>query len=279
MDVKPCDGWVHTLSEQTLCLTGKVLMDGEWVIRKDCEEMIQQFGANSKPDFSRKITVVVHGDLASQLVTDSHREYSKNLVLATREREQGHHVCVVDGNGFVDLIDGNPAPCRELQRAQGADDGVFVLARSGDEILGGPLHQRKVGQHGTGALSLDLDHLDRGTRTHEATIAALIEHLAHQQVEVRGHARNAPRFDAGWSRDDDIFIAEVKSLTGASEDQQIRLGIGQVLDYTHQLQLGRADSRVCPVLALEKWPTEPRWTSLTEASGILLTWAPGFAGC
>ncbi len=52
MDFKPCDGWVHTLSEQTLCFTGKVLMDGEWVIRKDCEEMIQQFGANSKPDFS-----------------------------------------------------------------------------------------------------------------------------------------------------------------------------------------------------------------------------------
>lgn len=186
---------------------------------------------------------------------------------------------MVDGNGFVDLIDGNPAPYRELQRAQGADDGVFVLARSGDGILGGPLHQRKVGQHGTGALSLDLDHLDRGTRAHEATIAALIEHLAHQQVEVRGHARSAPRFDAGWSRGDDIFIAEVKSLTGASEDQQIRLGIGQVLDYAHQLQLGRTDIRVCPVLALEMRPTEPRWTSLTEANGILLTWAPVFAGC
>ncbi|MFE0582985.1 hypothetical protein ACFW2Z_31425, partial [Streptomyces sp. NPDC058866] len=87
---------------------------------------------NSKPDFSRKITFVVHGDLASQFVTDSHREYSKKLVLAAREREQGHRGCVVDGNGFVDLIDGYPAPCRELQRAQGADDGVFVLTRSED---------------------------------------------------------------------------------------------------------------------------------------------------
>jgi hypothetical protein len=30
---------------------------------------------------------------------------------------------------------------------------------------------------------------------------------------------------------------------------------------------------------LEKQPTDPRWISLAESSGILLTWAPGFAGC
>ncbi|MGW2996370.1 hypothetical protein ACWDA9_33145 [Streptomyces sp. NPDC001193] len=93
--------------------------------------------------------------------------------------------------------------------------------------LGRPLHQREVGQHEPGALSLDLDHLDRGTRAHEATISELIEHLARRQVEVRGHARNASRFEAGWARDDEVFIAEAKNLTGANEDQQIRLGIGQ----------------------------------------------------
>ncbi|WP_329169811.1 hypothetical protein OG754_00495 [Streptomyces decoyicus] len=110
-------------------------------------------------------------------------------------------------------------------------------------------------------------------------IAALIDHLSGQNIELRGHARNAPRFDAGWSRDDDVFIAEVKSLTGASEDQQIRLGIGQVLDYAHQIQLARTFGRVRPVLVLEKQSADPRWTSLAEASGILLTWAPAFAGC
>jgi len=112
-----------------------------------------------------------------------------------------------------------------------------------------------------------------------STIAALIEYLSRQHIELRAHARNAPRFDAGWSRNGDVFVAEVKSLTGASEDQQIRLGIGQVLDYAHQLQLARTYGRIRPVLVLEKQPTDPRWTSLAEASGILLTWAPGFAGC
>lgn len=279
MDGKLCDGWVHSLNGQTLCFTGKVLIDGEWTVRKDCEEIAQQLGASWKSDFSRKITVFVHGDLASQAVTDPHREYSKKLVRAAWERDRGYHVCVVDGDGFADLIDGHPARCRELQRAHGIDDHVLVLPQTGDGILGGPLQQHRVGRHEPGALALDLAHLDKGTEAHESTIAALIEHLARQHVELRGHARNAPRFEAGWSRGDDVFIAEVKSLTGASEDQQIRLGIGQVLDYAHQLQLARTCGRVRPVLVLEKQPTDPRWTSLAETSGILLTWAPDFAGC
>ncbi|MGW6789189.1 hypothetical protein [Streptomyces chartreusis] len=279
MDGEICDGWVHSLSGQTLCFTGKVLIDGEWTVRKDCREIAEQLGASWKPDFSRKITVFVHGDLASQAVTDTHREYSQKLVSAAEWRDRGHHVCVVDGDGFADLIGGHAARCRELQRAHSSDDHVLVLPQAGDGILGGPLQQHRVGRREPGALALDLAHLDKGTKAHESTIAALIEHLARQCIELRRHARNAPRFDAGWSRGEDVFIAEVKSLTGASEDQQLRLGIGQVLDYAHQLRLARTCGRMRPVLVLEKEPTDPRWTSLAEASGILLTWAPDFAGC
>ncbi|MEO3785162.1 hypothetical protein ABGB12_17660 [Actinocorallia sp. B10E7] len=108
---------------------------------------------------------------------------------------------------------------------------------------------------------------------------ALIEHLAQKEIKARQHARNAPRFDAGWTHDDDVFVAEVKSLTGTSEEQQIRLGIGQILDYAHQLRSTHPDDRIRPVLVLEKQPTDPRWTSVADQSGILLTWAPDFAGC
>ncbi|MFI1718878.1 hypothetical protein [Streptomyces litmocidini] len=279
MDGKLCDGWVHSLRGQRLCFTGKVLIDGEWTVRKRCVEVSQRLGASWKPDFSRKVTLFVHGDLASQAVTDAQRDYSKKLVRAAWERDRGYHVCVVDGDGFADLIGGYPARCRELQRAQGTDDQVLVLPQVGDGILGGPLQRHRPSHHESGALKLDLDHLDRGTEAHESTVAALISHLADQQVEVRGHARNAPRFDAGWSRGDEVFIAEVKSLSDANEDQQIRLGIGQILDYAHQLKLARTHGLVRPVLVLERQPGDPRWVSLASESGILLTWAPGFRGC
>src|SRR5687768_51847 len=106
--------------------------------------------------------------------------------------------------------------------------------------------------HEVGALSLDLNQLDEATEAHEKTVAALIDHLVRQNVEVRGPARNAPLFDAGWSRGESVFIAEVKSLIGAREDQQIRLGIGQVLDYAHQIRDMGMPGDIHPVLVLER---------------------------
>jgi hypothetical protein len=125
-------------------------------------------------------------------------------------------------------------------------------------------------------LILDLNRLDKATAVHEATVGALLAHLSDQGVEVRSHAPGAPAFDAGWSRGKDLFIAEVKSLTGAREDQQIRLGIGQVLDYAHQLRTAHPRRRLHPVLVLEKRPVDPRWSSLAQSVGIRLTWGPEF---
>jgi hypothetical protein len=268
---------VSTLSGLTICFTGKVFIDGEWALREHCDTMARARGASSKPDFSRKVSLLVHGDLASQVVTDPDRQYSKKLVRAAWERDRGYHVCVVDGDGFADLIAGHPTRCRELQRAP--KDVVLVLPQPGDGVLGAPLQRKAVGQRLAGSLMIDLDDLERGSAAHEDTVAALIAHLGRQNIEARSHARNAPRFDAGWSRGDDVFIAEVKSLTGAAEDQQIRLGIGQILDYAHQLTTMRSFGRVQPVLVLEKKPSSDRWRSVAKESGILLTWGPDFPGC
>lgn len=279
MVTKQCDGWVHSLAGHTVCFTGKVLIDGEWTIRNRCGELAQLHGAESwRPDFSRKITVVVHGDLASQVVTDQRRQYSEKLLGAERERNRGHHVCIVDADGFTDLLEDFPARCRELRHTT-SPNHLLVLPQPGDGILGGPLQRRHTVRHQASELRLDLNRLDEATEAHESTVDALIHHLALQHIGVCTPARNAPRFDAGWSRGEDVFIAEVKSLTGAIEDQQIRLGIGQILDYVHQLKSARTFGRIRPVLVLEKRPTDLRWSSLAEANSILLTWAPEFLGC
>lgn len=276
-DIDACGGWVSTLSGLTICFTGKVFIDGEWTLREHCDTMARTRGASSKPDFSRKVSLLVHGDLASQVVTDPRRQYSKKLVRAAWERGRGYHVCVVDGDGFADLIADYPTRCRELQRTR--EDVVLVLPQPGDGVLGAPLQRRTVGQRPAGSLMVDLNNLEKGSAAHEETVAALISHLSHQDIEVRSYARNAPRFDAGWSRGSDVFIAEVKSLIGTSEDQQIRLGIGQILDYTHQLKAMRSFGRVQPVLVLEKKPSSNRWQLLAKDNGILLTWGPDFPGC
>ncbi|MGW3389383.1 hypothetical protein [Streptomyces cinereoruber] len=278
MPDRPCRGTVHGLNGRTICFTGRVLVDGEWRVRTHCAERAKQRGATSKSDFSRKVTLVVYGDLASKVVIDDNRAYSSTLVDAEAERSRGRHVCVVDGDGFSKLLRGRPAPCLELRKARTGRVRPVPAATAEARILGGPLRVRRAGRRASGDLALDLSHLDKATAAHEATVGALIAHLSRQGIEACTHASGAPEFDAGWSRGEDVFVAEVKSLTGAREDQQIRLGVGQVLDYAQQLRSAFPRTVVHPVLVLEKRPSAARWTALADSVGLRLVWAPDFSG-
>ncbi|MGP3756158.1 hypothetical protein [Streptomyces sp. IBSNAI001] len=228
-----CNGWVYSLREQTICFTGRIVVDGEWMVRKKCDSRAGQRGAKSKSDFSRHVSLVVHGF---------------------------------------------PAPCLKLRRPPRGNRPVLVPSQARYGVLGAPLRTRQLGRHDSRELVVDLDGLDKGTAAHESTIGAPIKHLAQRDIAVHSFARNSPQFDAGWVIEDEIFIAEVKSLTGASQDQQIRLGIGQVLDYAQQLQRPGSGHSIRLVLVLEKRPTDGRWASLAQAVGIRLAWGPRFEG-
>lgn len=96
-----------------------------------------------------------------------------------------------------------------------------------------PLARRTAPVHDPTGLGLDLSGLDRGTAAHELTIDLLRARLAPIPLE----ALSRPRVDAAWRHLHDLttlFVAEVKRLTGARQEQQIRLGIGQVLDYARR---------------------------------------------
>lgn len=271
-----CTGEVRTLRGQTICFTGRVMVEGVWTVRDRCAEDARRCGATPKTDFSQRVTLVVYGDLAGKVVTDDRRAYSSALVDAEARRRQGRHVCVVDGDGFSKLIKKHPAPCLDLRKAGPGRVRPVAPPAVRSAVLGGPLRLRSIGQH-TSDLTLDLSFLDKASAVHELTVGSLIVHLSEQGIEARTHAPGAPEFDAGWSRGADVFIAEVKSLTGAREDQQIRLGVGQVLDYSHQIRTKYPKCRIQPVLVLEKRPSDARWSTLAQEVGIRLTWAPEFA--
>lgn len=136
-----------------------------------------------------------------------------------------------------------------------------------------PVHEVPV------ALSVDLTSLDEATARHTHVLRQLIDHLAPRPV----FGLNQPKLDAAWTDPDDprcLVVGEVKSLSNTNQDQQIRLGIGQVLDYTHQVQRqppdGYATARA--VLILEQKPNDERWTALAASLPIALTWAPDFPG-
>lgn len=125
------------------------------------------------------------------------------------------------------------------------------------------------------SLTVDSDAIDRGLAGHTDTQNAL-----QAVVAAHGHPTNSPdgsdpNFDLAWRLPSGmVVVAEIKSLTPRNEAGQIRLGIGQVLDYAFQL---RSDGyEVTAVLAVEQEPVLPHWTSLCQEVGVRLTWPAQF---
>ena len=124
-------------------------------------------------------------------------------------------------------------------------------------------------------LRIDLDALEKGTQRHEATRKALADFITANGGEPREPGK-AAQFDLGW-RDQDgaIWIAEVKSLARTSESQQLRLGLGQVLDYRQAI--ATPETRIRAALVIEQEPSDLRWVEVCAAVGVVLAWPERFA--
>ncbi|WP_405796252.1 hypothetical protein [Streptomyces sp. NBC_01506] len=173
--------------------TGRTLVDGEWVIRKDCFSRSQTLGATCQDSFSRKVTLVVHGELAGN-VKDMDRGLSRKLLAVLDSRKAGRHIHVVDAAGYSDLLFKAPARCRDL-KVRG--DHVTVMAEVGDGFLGGPFDRLHLRTRGLGRFEAGV--LGRGTPRHEKLLSRLIEQVTGRTTpDLRAPARRGPHFDLGW---------------------------------------------------------------------------------
>lgn len=265
---------VRTLKGQSVVFTGIVRDDnGTHVKRVECFRLARKAGATyTSEDISLGSTVLVQGDLSSKKVAHKKTGQSSKLATVAEWRREGHHVHVIDSVGFFALLAGHQALCRDLI---GRPADPRPKPEPGDDIFGGLLNPHDGGKRTSGGpLAMDLAKLDAGSRAHQETLKKLINHLG--DVPVRTPRPGGPLFDAGWSNGRVLYIAEVKSLTGTNQAQQIRLGLGQVLDYHHQLG---GKSNMKPVLVLQQRPTDvDLWAGLTDRHGVLLTWGPDFPG-
>lgn len=120
--------------------------------------------------------------------------------------------------------------------------------------------------------SADPDAYGRGLRQHRKTERELAD-----MIKVQGHtplqpSPSDPPFDVAWYTDDnEVTIVEVKSITRLNESKQMRLGIGQILDYAETMRL--RGLVVTSVLHLSHEPRDQRWSSICDRAGIRLTWA------
>lgn len=120
---------------------------------------------------------------------------------------------------------------------------------------------------------IDPDAVDRGNVGHRKTQNALADHLLATGREPLSYQRGVdPPFDLAWRENGTLYVVEVKSLTPANEERQMRLGLGQVLRYAHQLRAHEAS--VVAVLAVEREPEDSTWADCCDSLGVLLSW-PG----
>jgi hypothetical protein len=111
--------------------------------------------------------------------------------------------------------------------------------------------------------------VERGLRGHADTQNELARLLRSAGIEPRSRLPHEPNFDLAWEVDGTVFVAEVKSITDENEEEQLRLGLGQVLRYRHHLErLGH--KRVVAVLVPERAPRDTSWGDLCRELQLVL---------
>ncbi|MFF0251606.1 hypothetical protein ACFYPW_03860 [Micromonospora zamorensis] len=120
--------------------------------------------------------------------------------------------------------------------------------------------------------SFDADAYRAGVSEHDRLCQALIDHLAAEGVRV-GAGLNGVPVDLAW-RDADgrQFVAEVKSVVGVNEVEQLRLGLGQVLEYRHRL--AARGIVATPVLVLTRC-TDRAWSAICGDNRVILLQGEG----
>src|SRR5581483_8097476 len=118
--------------------------------------------------------------------------------------------------------------------------------------------------------TVDPDTVDRGLRSHAATQNALSESVRANDLVPLSPGPADPDFDLAWRDGQALVVAEIKSITAGNEIRQLRLGLGQLLDYLDVAKRATSDTR--GVLAVEAEPADKRWIKLCEDHGVTLVW-------
>ena len=122
---------------------------------------------------------------------------------------------------------------------------------------------------GPDPFAVDPSVIERGVLGHRKTQNLLARSLRESGLTPLSPAAGDPDFDIAWQFQECVFVGEVKSITASNEEKQLRLGLGQVLRYAHQLSGGVSAT---PVLVAECRPTDPTWQALCGSLGVILLW-------
>ena len=119
--------------------------------------------------------------------------------------------------------------------------------------------------------SKDPDSIGSGLAAHNRTQNTIAGILRRFGIEPLSPAHDEPEFDIAWKTNEMFYVCEVKSITTANEERQLRMAIGQVIRYRQKLA-ARGHEPISTIIATERPPSDASWQDLCEHEGILLLW-------
>lgn len=245
---------VKSLRGKTIIFTGALTIRGVGVARADALRLAAQMGAdvstNTRAKVSRYTNLLVRGE--SDRWSDG--DYGADEKAVVQYQADGRGIRIIDDVGFASLLEGGWAyaisPNTDAERLP---DQTAPYRPARDDATPQPV-----------PTTVDLLAATNAHNHFQNTLAERA--LGHGLIPLRS-VRSDAQVDLAWHDGNNLVIIEVKSLTIGNAAQQLRLGLGQVLDY--QARLGG----VTPVLAVDSRPPHsPHWDSLCTAHGVTLVW-------
>jgi len=140
---------------------------------------------------------------------------------------------------------------------------VFPTAPSG---IGVPFTHPPAATPVSAAIPFDVDPdlVDRALGAHRDTLLRMSRWIVKQGFGPRLPASGEPLYDIAWTSDSVTNVAEIKSVTSANEEKQLRLGLGQVLRYRSILAARPEFADVRAWLVPERAPSDPSWKMACE---------------
>lgn len=116
---------------------------------------------------------------------------------------------------------------------------------------------------------IDPAEKERALNGHAKTQNALADYLISLGIRPLSAVGSQPPFDIAWDCDGYLWVGEVKSITDANEEKQLRLGLGQVLRYRHIVGMSRPARAA---LIVERMPRDPTWLELCAHLNVIVVW-------
>ncbi|MDX8031746.1 hypothetical protein SK803_16090 [Lentzea sp. BCCO 10_0856] len=118
--------------------------------------------------------------------------------------------------------------------------------------------------------TISREKLGHANRMHSLLQNQLASFVKEQGLQPLSPTTSDAPFDIAFWLNDRLVLCEVKSLPVTSEVDQLRYGLGQLLEYAHDYMC-RGDE-VQPVLYVERRPSDRRWEMICSLNGVVLAW-------